>query len=233
MFMIDKPYFMAIELTAASAVFLIWTYFVKPYEIWQIDLINIIIYATVGIFLHVIANSIRIREFVLTRQIRIQKDTDEMTGLKNKGSLTREINEYLADPATDKGVLFILDVDRFKAINDTYGHDVGDKVIVNLGKFLSERFTKGEVIGRFGGDEFILFIKDADDVESACRIAEDIVSGVFESVELPDKSEKLSLSIGIAAYNGKEKNYSELFKKADEALYKAKASKDGRYCLYG
>ncbi|MBO4573000.1 MAG: diguanylate cyclase [Clostridia bacterium] len=233
MFMIDKPYFMTIELSIASAIYLIWMHGVKPDYVWQIDMANAITFTVVGSFLNIISNSLRIREFVLTRQIRIQKDTDEMTGLKNKGSLTREINEYLADPATDKGVLFILDVDRFKAINDTYGHDVGDKVIVNLGKFLSERFTKGEVIGRFGGDEFILFIKDADDVESACRIAEDIVSGVFESVELPDKSEKLSLSIGIAAYNGKEKNYSELFKKADEALYKAKASKDGRYCLYG
>ena len=62
----------------------------------------------IGSFLNVISNSLRIREFVLTRKIRIQRDTDEMTGLKNKGSLTREINEFLADNTTKKGLLFIL-----------------------------------------------------------------------------------------------------------------------------
>lgn len=176
MFMIDKPYFMTIELSVATAVFLVWMRRVKPDVVWQIDMVNTITFTVVGSFLNVIANSLRIREFVLTRKIRIQKDTDEMTGLKNKGSLTREINEYLADSSTDKGLLFILDVDRFKVINDTYGHDVGDSVIVQLGQFLRERFTGDEIVGRFGGDEFILFIKNTDDTEAACHIANDIVN---------------------------------------------------------
>ena len=77
MFMIDKPYFIAIELGAASAVFLIWMRGVKSFDIWMIDEANVITYDFVGIFLHVIANSIRIKEFVLSREIRIQKDTDD------------------------------------------------------------------------------------------------------------------------------------------------------------
>ena len=233
MFMIDKPYFMTIELGAATAVFLIWMRGVKPDAVWQVDKVNAISFAVVGSFLNVIANSLRIREFVLTRQIRIQKDTDEMTGLRNKSALTREINEYLSDGATGRGLLFMLDVDRFKAINDSYGHDVGDSVIVQLGHFLGGRFTGDEIVGRFGGDEFILFIKDTDDTEAACRIAADIVSGVSESVVLPDRKQKLSISIGIAPYTGSEKNYSELFKKADIALYQAKASPENRFCVYG
>lgn len=233
MFMIDKPYFMTIELCAASAVFLIWMHGIKPFAIWQIDLVNTAAFTVVGSFLNTISNSLRIREFVLTRQIRIQKDTDEMTGLRNKGSLTREINEYLADDSTDKGILFILDIDRFKAINDTYGHDVGDSVIVQLGRFLAESFPGDEITGRFGGDEFILFVKNTDDTDTARRIACGVVAGVSESVKLPDENEKLSISIGIAQYNGNEKNYSELFKKADVALYKAKSSSDDRICIYG
>lgn len=232
MLMIDKPYFMTIELSAASAVFLVWMRFVKPENIWQIDAANIVTFTVVGSFLNIIANSLRIREFVLTRQIRIQKDTDEMTGLRNKGSLTGEINEYLADSSTDKGLLFILDVDRFKSINDTYGHDVGDEVIVQLGHFLTAIFTGDEIVGRFGGDEFILFIKNTDDADTASHIADNIISSVSESIELPENREKLSISIGIAAYNGKEKNYSELFKKADIALYEAKASTASRFCIY-
>ena len=233
MFMIDKPYFMTIELGVATAIFLIWMRKVKPDLIWQIDMVNSITFTVVGSFLNIIANSLRIREFVLTRQIRIQKDTDGMTGLRNKDSLTREINEYLTDASSDKGLLFVLDVDRFKSINDTYGHDAGDSVIVQLGRFLSERFTGDEIVGRFGGDEFIVFIRDTDDTDTACRIAKDIVAGVSEDVELPNEAQRLSISIGIASYRGLEKNYSELFKKADEALYKAKASAENRFCVYG
>ena len=232
MFMIDKPYFMTIELGVATAIFLIWMHGIKPNNIWQIDMVNSITFTVVGSFLNIIANSLRIREFVLTRQIRIQKDTDETTGLRNKDCLTREINEYLTDTAANKGLLFIMDVDRFKSINDTYGHDVGDSVIVQLGHFLAARFTDDEITGRFGGDEFILFIRNTDDTDTACRIADAIVAGVAESVELPDQKQKLSISIGIALYDGQEKNYSELFKKADIALYKAKASRENRFCVY-
>ena len=75
MFMLDKPIFMTIELIVASCVFLIWMYYVKDYQVWVYDLINVLSYMIVGIFIHVIANSIRVREFILTRKINIQKDS--------------------------------------------------------------------------------------------------------------------------------------------------------------
>lgn len=232
MFMIDKPFFMTIELCAAAAVFLIWMHGVKPYDVWRLDLYDVTSYTIIGCFLNVIANSIRIREFVLTRKIKIQKDTDEMTGLKNKGSLTREINAFLTG-GNDKGIMFILDVDRFKSINDTYGHDVGDHVIIQLGRLLEGRFIHAhEIAGRFGGDEFIVFIKDIDDPDTAREIASDIVANVSKSVTLPDKAKTVNISIGIALYHGHEKNYSELFKKADTALYQAKADPQNRYYIY-
>ena len=156
-----------------------------------------------------------------------------MTGLRNKGALTREINEYLADSTAVQGLLFILDVDRFKMINDTYGHDVGDSVIVQLGRFLDGKFSGDEITGRFGGDEFILFLKHTDDTDAACRIADELVAGVSEQVTLPDKRQRVRISVGIAAYHGREKNYSEIFKKADTALYQAKADPIHRFCLYG
>ncbi len=228
MFMIDKPYFMTIELCAASAVFLIWMHGAKPIEVWRIDLVNAVTFTVIGCFLNVIANSLRIREFVLTRKIRIQRDTDEMTGLRNKGSLTREINAFLEDGATDKGLLFVLDVDHFKSINDVYGHDVGDDVIMQLGGILGRKFTDHEIVGRFGGDEFIVFIKNTNDLDSARNTAEDLADSVSKSVMLPDREKRVSISIGIAAYNGRENNYSALFKKADVAMYQAKAGPERR-----
>ena len=232
MFMIDKPFFMAFELCVADVIFLAWMHSVKPYEVWRYDLINVVIYTGVGIVLHIIANSIRIKEFVLARKIRIQKDTDEMTGLKNKGALTRAINEFLADSSSDRGILFLLDVDRFKAINDTYGHDTGDRVISQLGAFLAGRFTGNEIVGRFGGDEFVVFIKGTDDPETARRTADGIVRGASESISLPDSGRKISVSIGIAIYNGLETNYSEIFNKADTAMYKAKGDPANRFRFY-
>ena len=232
MFMIDKPFFMAIELCAADAVFLVWMHSVKTYEIWRYDVINVVIFTFVGIFLHIIANSIRIREFVLTRKINIQKDTDELTGLRNKAALTREINEFIGAGPAGRGVMFLMDVDRFKLINDTYGHDAGDRVMEQLGSYLRGRFTGNEIVGRFGGDEFVVFLKDTDDVPAACRIAGDVIRGVSENVSLPDSGEKVGISIGIAAYTGDETNYSGIFKKADMAMYKAKADPERKYCVY-
>ncbi|MBR4439229.1 MAG: diguanylate cyclase, partial [Clostridia bacterium] len=79
----------------------------------------------------------------------------------------------------------------------------------------------------------ILFVRDTDDTDLARLIARDVIAGVSESVKLPDEKEKLSISVGIAPYNGTEKNYSELFKKADVALYKTKAGAEERFCVYG
>ncbi len=232
MFIIDRPIFMTFELCAASTMLLVWMHGVKQYDVWVVDLINVIIFTVVGIFLNIIANSIRIREFVLTREINIQKDTDELTGLKNKGALTREINEFLGDSFTDKGIMFILDIDRFKAINDTFGHDVGDRVIAQLGHFLGKKFSNNEVVGRFGGDEFIVFIKDTDNMDAVTNIANEMIQGAAENVLLPDQEQKVCISIGVSIYKGLETNYYEIFKKADIALYKAKANPEKRFYVY-
>ena len=232
MFMIDKPFFMIIELCSASAVFLIWMHGVKPHEIWVYDLMNVIPFTIVGCFLNVIANAVRIREFVLTRKINIQKDTDDLTGLKNKGALTREINEFLSDKTKNKGIMLLMDADRFKSINDTYGHDAGDQVIAGLGEYLRNKFNSGEIAGRFGGDEFIIFIKDTDDTVAARKIAEDLVLGASDNITIPNTDQKITVSIGVYIYKGLEKTYSEIVKKADKAMYMAKVDPDKSYCFY-
>lgn len=231
MFMLDKPYFMAIELGVASSVFIVWMHYVKPYDVWRMDLINIIIYSVIGFIIHVISNSIRIKEFVLTKKINIQKDTDGLTGLKNKSATTRAINEYLADKTKDKGIMYLLDIDNFKSINDTYGHDVGDSIIYQFGKFLKETFNNNEIVGRFGGDEFIVFIKDTDDYGYAVEVARKVAEGAPEYVKFPDDN-KLSVGIGLSLYRGEEQNYSEIFKKADVALYKTKADRTVKFNVY-
>ena len=229
MFMIDKPYFMAIEMSVASAVFLVWMHAVKPSEVWALDLVNTLSFLAAGIVLHVVTNSIRIREFVLRREINRQRDTDDLTGLMNKGALTRAINGFLSGETRKGGVMFLLDIDGFKSINDTYGHDVGDDVIRRVGEVLGSMFGKDEAAGRFGGDEFIVFLKDELLPGDAEKTAADMVRLISEQVVLPDGDRKVAASIGIAVCSGNESNYSELFKKADVALYAAKADPVTRY----
>ena len=232
LFMIDKPYFMSLELVVASTVFLVWMHFIKQPEIWKADLMNTIIFTLVGIMIHVVVNSFRIKEFVLIKEINKQKDIDELTGLKNKAALTRKINEFFADDNNNKGLLFVLDVDYFKSINDKYGHDVGDVVLQKLGKYLKEKFPNDEIVGRFGGDEFIIFLRNVDDLKQADRIAREITSETPELIKLPTDEVKFGISVGVAIYKGKEKNYSEIFKKADIALYKTKADRKIHYNIY-
>ena len=232
MFMIDKPYFMSMELIIASIIYLVWMYFVKEASVWQADLINTISFTLIGIVMHIIANSFRIKEFVLIRKINIQKDLDDLTGLKNKGCLTREINKYIKSAENNKALFFVLDIDYFKQINDTYGHDEGDIILTQLGAYLKQKFPNDEIVGRFGGDEFILFFKNIDEAHVADRIAREIVSEVHNLILLPDGKERLSVSMGIAIYHGGEQNYSEIFKKADIALYKTKANRKIHYNIY-
>ena len=231
MFMIDKSYFMAIELITASSIFLGWMYVVKPQDVWTMDLVNTIIYTVVGIFIHIIASSIRIKEFVLIRKINMQKDIDELTGLKNKAALTRAINSFVKSADDNKGIFIVLDIDYFKKFNDTYGHDLGDSILHQLGAYFREKFTKDEIVGRFGGDEFIIFIKNAYEEDYAKELAMEMVNETRERITLPGE-DKFSISMGIAIYRGAEKNYSEVFKKADIALYKTKADRKIKYSIY-
>ena len=232
LFMVDKPFYMGIVLVIASVIYLVWMYGVKDPLIWKMDLVNVITFSFSGFLIHILLNSIRIKEFVLARKLTIQKDIDDLTGLKNKGALTREINEYLQDVKKNKGILFILDIDNFKNINDTYGHDVGDDVIGQVGKVLNDSGNKCEIVGRFGGDEFIFFKKESDQIGLAKQIAEDIILKVSQQITLPDKDSSICASIGIAIYHGKEKNYSELFKKADIALYDLKSNRAEHYKIF-
>ena len=89
-----------------------------------------------------------------------------------------------------------------------------------------------ETVGRFGGDEFIIFIKNTDDIEYAKKIALEVYNEVEETIKLPDEKESITISIGIAIYQGQEKHYSDIFKKADVALYKTKDNRSLKYSIY-
>ena len=86
---------------------------------------------------------------------------DALTGIKNKETLQNEISTYLKNDSSQQlGALFMIDVDNFKTVNDLNGHVIGDEVLKNFGSILKESFTIEDIVGRAGGDEFIVFVKD-------------------------------------------------------------------------
>lgn len=158
--------------------------------------------------------------------------TDMMTGLLNKSTTEEEIREALGHaPAGASGILFMLDLDNFKAVNDTLGHLAGDSVIIRLAHELRRSFRREDIIGRVGGDEFHVFLRGAT-LEVAQKKARKLCETMCSIFPKGQLSAALSLSIGIAAASGPV-SYEELYRQADTALYQAKANGKNRYACYG
>lgn len=154
-------------------------------------------------------------------------ETDLMTGIRNRGSGEKQITSMLKK--CTKGLMCLLDCDKFKAINDTYGHAVGDSVIVAVAKSLQEVCRDGDIVMRLGGDEFAMYIPQISDKIQAENFSRRVFNKL-KDIRIPEMGdEKIYVSMGEVLYDGCcSIDFDELYKKADNAMYKSKAV-DG-YC---
>ncbi len=152
-----------------------------------------------------------------------QNRTDPLTGLMNRVGFEKYVMSLLR--RGDKGYFFMLDVDNFKRINDTQGHDAGDMVLRRIGRILQEVFRSDDCAGRIGGDEFVIYMRDVPDPGPAKAKAETILSMLKEP-----SSVECTVSIGIAPSGDVE--YEELYKQADSAMYKAKHLGKNQYYVF-
>lgn len=142
--------------------------------------------------------------------------TDTLTQLMNRRAFFEAVEH------SEEGVLLIIDIDHFKAVNDRYGHAAGDAVLRAMADHLKRNIRDSDLLGRIGGEEFGLYLFGADSLE-VDRIGARICDGfVFYNEEVPSPV-KITMSIG-AAYRAMSNGVSELYKNADEALYAAKRS---------
>ncbi|MBR5962484.1 MAG: diguanylate cyclase [Clostridia bacterium] len=149
-------------------------------------------------------------------------ETDQMTDLLNK-SATEARMERLCDE--EEGLLCVLDLDNFKTVNDTYGHDVGDRVLMMFARVLKVSLRRDDECGRIGGDEFAVFLKNMETVADLERFTMRINEG-YERGAKPILGEKTKINIGVSvgaiAVPGSGREYTDLFRKADQALYEVK-----------
>lgn len=156
---------------------------------------------------------------------------DALTGIKNKETLQREITNYLEkDKGNHPGALFMIDVDNFKTVNDLNGHVIGDEVLKVFGNILKESFTSNDIVGRAGGDEFIVFVCDGQDEAQIQHKAQEICQKI-RNVHIDSFKGNLSCSIGIAFYPKHGIAFKNLYTLADQALYQTKEKgRDGYTC---
>jgi diguanylate cyclase (GGDEF)-like protein/PAS domain S-box-containing protein len=167
-------------------------------------------------------------------QLTFQAYHDALTRLPNRWQFLERLEQALFDAATSDrhvAVLF-LDVDRFKLVNDTLGHDVGDRLLVTVAERLQACMRPADVVARFGGDEFSLLLRDLRDPDVAIRVAERVIEAMREPVLVGDRELFASVSIGIAISPGGEERASDLLRQSDLAMYVAKDEGRARWELF-
>jgi diguanylate cyclase len=158
-------------------------------------------------------------------RLEVLANRDPLTGLVNR-SVFHDRLKQMVDTCHDnwcKLAVLVLDLDRFKSINDIYGHHAGDRVLIEFSERIRECVTPDDLVGRLGGDEFAIVIAGPDAPGRARLVAEAIVSRAADPVTIAGRRATIGTSVGIAHYPEHASNASDLFTFADMALYEAKA----------
>ena len=194
--------------------------------------IVILILVFVGILLVIsILNAANFRKS--NRELKEQAETDLLTDLYNKVATETKIKEYLEnDWSTKKAIMFVLDIDNFKKINDTMGHAFGDEVLSTLGHQLKSEFRINDIIGRTGGDEFIILLKDLKD-DAAVNKEAGRVATFFKNFKVGEYTKySATASIGAVKIPEDGSDFDSLYKAADKALYLAKKRGKNQMAFY-
>ena len=160
---------------------------------------------------------------------------DTLTGLANRAALTDHLTgafEAAGAKPTSCGSLLFIDVDDFKDVNDTLGHEAGDDLLVELVGRLSSCVGPEDLVGRLGGDEFAIVTADGDRSRIGCAVAERILESLERPFVINETSLTVSVSIGVAERRPETLNPAELLRQADFAMYMAKGSGKSRYQVF-
>ncbi|MFL8148716.1 diguanylate cyclase domain-containing protein [Clostridioides difficile] len=159
-------------------------------------------------------------------------EKDALTGIYNRAETERQIKKYFEKNLNVMGALFMIDTDNFKQINDTEGHMIGDIVLTEMASGMKKIMRDSDVVGRIGGDEFTIFMKNISSVKDAEKKAEELLY-MFRHLFQKEKSFlKVTCSIGIAIYPKDGTTFKEIYARSDKALYQAKNMGKNNYVIY-
>jgi len=169
-----------------------------------------------------------------TENLQKKAQNDSLTGLYNKGTSELLIDDFLRNEGQNKKhALLIIDIDNFKKVNDTYGHLIGDQVILHIAEKLKNTVRATDICGRIGGDEFIVLIKNITYMDTVRQKAQEICECFQHKINAECGEFGVSASIGVSLFDRDGDNFAELVDKADTALYEAKKRGKNQYWIYG
>lgn len=173
---------------------------------------------------------------------RVAEQVSELSFLANQDTLTTLFNRrylmtYLDDTLKEMRqneliALFLIDVDRFKTINDTFGHDTGDKVLIDLSCRLTEWNNCGATIARLGGDEFAVMLVGKYTQKEVEKLCEEMITSCSKSISIGDRELVLTMSVGIALTSEEVRDRKKLLQNADIAMYRSKSQGYNKYQVY-
>lgn len=169
-----------------------------------------------------------------TREIEHQALHDKLTGLPNRNLFLDRLGHALtvAQRTMSTTAVLFVDLDNFKLINDSLGHDQGDQLLIEVGKRLSASVREGDLVARLGGDEFTVLLKGAKGESGVIEVAERILGALALPVHLGSSEVFTGASIGVAICPSGEFRPNEMLKHADVAMYRAKASGKSSYVVF-
>jgi len=165
------------------------------------------------------------QEKQLAAQLYYSAHYDNLTGLPNRALLLNLLKDAIADSKRYKsnlGVLFI-DLNAFKAINDTCGHAVGDQVLIQSGLRIQQALRENDIVGRLSGDEFVAIIKNLNEPADIKKVVATIMRSVEQTIVVDELTLAISASIGTSVYPHESEDIQELLDRADQSMYRAKA----------
>ncbi len=159
---------------------------------------------------------------------------DLLTGLHNRSNFEEYLSQALLSAKRNNTLLAVLflDLDRFKIINDTLGHDTGDKVLVHIARRLEETLRESDYISRWGGDEFVIILEDVAVTSDLALVANSIIESLKQPINIDEHHLSITASIGIALYPENGEDASTLIKHADSAMYLAKEKGKDKFEYY-
>ena len=158
------------------------------------------------------------------KSLKHKANHDNLTGLPNR-SFFKDTLDYAMKKAKridTKVATYYIDLDHFKSINDTYGHDVGDEVLIQFSKKIKAILRESDMFARIGGDEFVIIVSEFEDPKNLAHLANKLIKAIEKPCMLTEETFHLQCSIGISIYPNDGVYLDEILKNADLAMYKAK-----------
>jgi diguanylate cyclase (GGDEF)-like protein/PAS domain S-box-containing protein len=159
---------------------------------------------------------------------------DALTGIPNRALLADRMKQSIAQTAREQNMMAVcyLDLDGFKPINDTFGHEAGDQVLIEVANRIGKTIRGGDTVARLGGDEFVILLLGLEKGEECASTLERLLVAISQPITIKSKSNKVTASIGVSIYPLDEEDPDTLFRHADQAMYIAKQSGKNRFHIY-